>query len=76
MIKDGGGESLILAHQQRHGLLPEGEGDQGALLQGAAVLHIQILTAHFSFSKMLADMVHFDRIDIRPLKKIGSGSDL
>ena len=38
MMEDGGGEALVLAHQQCHRPLPEGEGDEGALLQGAAVL--------------------------------------
>ncbi len=40
MMDDGGGKVLVLANKQRHCPLPEGEGDERALLQRAAVLQV------------------------------------
>jgi hypothetical protein len=40
MMDDGGGEVLVLADEERHCPLPEGEGDERALLQRAAVLEV------------------------------------
>ena len=37
-MQDGGGPGGVLAHELVHRGLPEGEGDERALLQGAAVL--------------------------------------
>ena len=50
MMKNRGGEGLVLAHQERHGPLPEGEGDEGALLQGAAVLCKDAHSVTFGFA--------------------------
>jgi hypothetical protein len=41
MMDDGGGKVLVLADEQRHCPLPEGEGDERALLQRAAVLEME-----------------------------------
>jgi hypothetical protein len=41
MMDDGGGKVLVLADKERHCPLPEGEGDERALLQRAAVLEVE-----------------------------------
>jgi hypothetical protein len=40
MMDDGGGKVLVLADEERHCPLPEGEGDERTLLQRAAVLQV------------------------------------
>jgi hypothetical protein len=55
MMDDGGGKVLVLADEERHCPLPEGEGDERALLQRAAVLEVgQPKIRHFAIDEMKA----------------------